>query len=51
MKKNNQDKQLMRSSSVEYLTFIASSGDGGINAIYEDENIWLSQKMMASFIK
>jgi hypothetical protein len=37
---------IIRSSSVEYLTFIASTGDGGINAIYEDENIWLSQKMM-----
>ena len=37
---------IIRSSSVEYLTFIASTGDGGINAIYEDENIWLTQKMM-----
>ena len=37
---------IIRSSSVEYLTFIASTGEGGINAIYEDENIWLTQKMM-----
>ena len=44
--KSNQDTQLIRSSSVEYLTFIASTGDGGVNAIYQDENIWLSQKMM-----
>ncbi|MCL1826688.1 MAG: virulence RhuM family protein [Candidatus Cloacimonetes bacterium] len=37
----------IRSSAVEYLTFISTTGDGGINAIYSDENIWLSQKMMA----
>ena len=46
MKKSNQDNKLIRSSSVEYLTFIAATGDGGVNAIYQDENIWLSQKMM-----
>lgn len=46
MKKNNPDNKLIRSSSVEYLTFIAATGDGGVNAIYQDENIWLSQKMM-----
>ena len=45
MKKNSNN--IIRSSSVEYLTFIAATGDGGINAIYENENIWLSQKMMA----
>jgi hypothetical protein len=37
---------LLRSSSVEYLTFIAATGDGGVNAIYQEENIWLTQKMM-----
>jgi hypothetical protein len=46
MEENN--KNIIRSSSVEYLTFIAATGDGGVNAIYQDENIWLSQKMMAS---
>lgn len=45
MKKNSNNNSL-RSSSVEYLTFIAATGDGGVNAIYQDENIWLSQKMM-----
>jgi hypothetical protein len=39
--------QSLRSSSAEYLTFIAATGDGGVNAIYADENVWLSQKMMA----
>ena len=38
----------IRSSAAEYLTFIAASGQGGIEAVYEDENIWLTQKMMAT---
>ncbi|MDR1145055.1 MAG: virulence RhuM family protein [Verrucomicrobiales bacterium] len=37
---------LTRSSAVEYLTFIAASGQGGVNAVYADENVWLTQKMM-----
>ncbi|GEM55881.1 virulence RhuM family protein [Flavobacterium branchiophilum] len=44
MAENN--KNIIRSSSVEYLTFIAATGDGGVNAIYQEDNIWLSQKMM-----
>lgn len=44
MEENN--RNIIRSSSVEYLTFIAATGDGGVNAIYQEENIWLSQKMM-----
>ncbi|MDO5638977.1 MAG: hypothetical protein Q4G28_03825 [Neisseria sp.] len=39
--------EIIRASAVEYLTFIAATGDGGVNAVYADENIWLSQKMMA----
>jgi hypothetical protein len=41
-------RELIRSSTAEYLTFIAATGDGGVEAIYSDENIWLSQKMMAT---
>jgi len=37
----------IRSSAAEYLTFITASGEGGVDAIYADENVWLSQKMMA----
>ncbi|WP_165062327.1 RhuM family protein [Adlercreutzia sp. ZJ154] len=37
---------IVRSSAAEYLTFIAAAGDGDINAIYADENVWLTQKMM-----
>ncbi|MBQ3225037.1 MAG: virulence RhuM family protein, partial [Oscillospiraceae bacterium] len=40
----------IRSSAAEYLTFIASTGDDekSIEMRYEDENIWLTQKMMAT---
>lgn len=38
----------IRSSAAEYLTFIAASGEGGVEAIYADEDIWLSQKMLAA---
>ncbi len=37
---------IIRSSAAEYLTFIAASGEGGVEAVYADENIWLTQKMM-----
>ena len=37
----------VRSSAAEYLTFITASGESGVEAIYADENVWLSQKMMA----
>ena len=39
----------VRSSAAEYLTFVASTGDSqdSFEMRYEDENIWLTQKMMA----
>jgi hypothetical protein len=37
----------IRSSAAEYLTFVAASGNGGVEALYADENVWVSQKMMA----
>ena len=39
-----------RSSAAEYLTYVASIGDqpDSIEMRYEDENIWLTQKMMAT---
>lgn len=39
----------IHSSAAEYLTFVASTGDSAesIEMRYEDENIWLTQKMMA----
>ncbi|MDO9012649.1 MAG: virulence RhuM family protein [Gallionella sp.] len=37
---------LVRSSAAEYLTFVAATGSGGVDAVYADESIWLTQKMM-----
>lgn len=37
---------ITRSSTAEYLTFITATGDGGVNAVYSYENVWLTQKMM-----
>ncbi|MCR4303219.1 MAG: virulence RhuM family protein [Gallionella sp.] len=39
---------LTRSSAAEYLTFVAATGQGGVEALYADENVWLTQKMMAT---
>ena len=36
----------MRFSAAEYLTFITATGESDVNAIYFDENVWLTQKMM-----
>lgn len=40
----------IRSSAAEYLTFVASTGgqESSFEMRYEDENIWLTQKMMAA---
>ena len=47
--KKIQHKIIIRSSAAEYLTFIAATGDNpdSIEMRYEDENVWLTQKMMA----
>ena len=40
----------IRSSAAEYLTYVAASGDDeeSVEMRYEDENIWLTQKMIAT---
>ena len=48
-KKNKQE--IVRSSAAEYLTFIAAHGEGGVEAVYADENIWLTQKMMGQLYR
>lgn len=45
MKKKN-EISIVRSSAAEYLTFLTATGQSDVNAIYADENVWLSQKMM-----
>jgi len=44
-KKPSKEVSLVRSSAAEYLTFVAASGSGGVEAVYADESIWLTQKM------
>ena len=41
---------LVRSSAAEYLTFVAATGkaQSSVEMRYEDENLWLTQKMMAT---
>jgi len=48
MKKNKEIT--IRSSAAEYLTYVAATGsnDESIEMRYENENIWLTQKMMAT---
>ena len=45
-----QSPPALRSSAAEYLTFIAATGSSkqSFEMRYEDENIWLTQKMMAT---
>lgn len=47
MAKRKQEISIVRSSAAEYLTFVAASGNGGVEAVYADQNVWLTQKMMA----
>ena len=38
---------LTRSSAAEYLTYVAAAGENGVELRHEDENIWLTQKMLS----
>ena len=48
--KKKKEELTIHSSTAEYLTYVASIGDqsDSIELRYEDENIWLTQKMMAA---
>ena len=48
--KDQKDISILRSSTAEYLTFVATRGDDETSTQmrYEDENIWLTQKMLAT---
>lgn len=50
MENKKKNEITTRSSAAEYLTFIASNGesDESVEIRYEEENIWLTQKMMAT---
>ena len=47
--KRKKEEITIRSSAAEYLTYVASVGEceNTVEMRYEDENIWLTQKMMA----
>ena len=49
MKYDNKKKadKLIRSSAAEYLTYVAAAGENGVELRYENENIWLTQKMLS----
>ena len=46
LKMKKQEIDIVRSSAAEYLTFITATGESDVNAVYCDENVWLTQKMM-----
>lgn len=50
MAKKKKNEVTIRSSAAEYLTFIASTGESqdSFEIRYEDEDIWLTQKLMAT---
>jgi hypothetical protein len=47
---NKKNEITIRSSAAEYLTYIASTGgnEQSFEMRYQDENVWLTQKMMAT---
>ena len=49
MPTENKDETAIRSSAAEYLTYVATMGDHeqSLEMRYHDENVWLTQKMMA----
>lgn len=49
-KSGKKQTSIVRSSASEYLTFVAAGGnlETSVEMRYEDENIWLTQKMMSA---
>ncbi|BBE51874.1 hypothetical protein OYT1_ch2359 [Ferriphaselus amnicola] len=45
---NTEKKLQIRNSTAEFLIFTGQSGEQSIEARYEDENVWLTQKLMAA---
>ncbi len=41
------NNKLIRNSTAEFLIFTAQAGEQSIEARYEDETVWLTQKLMA----
>lgn len=52
MKKKNDKKQLIvRNSTAEFLIFTTQAKEQGIEVRYEDDNLWLTQKMMGELFE
>lgn len=47
MPDNKKSHQLIRNSTAEFLIFTSQVGESSIEVCYEDETVWLTQKMMA----
>ncbi len=45
---SKEGKKLIRNSTAEFMIFTGQAGEKSIEARYEDESIWLSQKLMAA---
>ena len=48
LKKQDKGKQLIRNSTAEFLIFTGQAGEQSIEVRYEDETVWMTQKMMAA---
>ena len=48
MKKRKDGTLQIRNSTADFLIFTTQAGENGIEVRYEDETIWLTQKLMAS---
>ena len=46
-----ENNKLIRNSTTEFLMFTSQAGENSIEARYEDETIWLSQKLMATLFE
>ncbi|MBC8213851.1 MAG: virulence RhuM family protein [Candidatus Marinimicrobia bacterium] len=49
--KSKKDQQLIRNSTAEFLIFTSQEGENSIEARYEDETIWLTQKLIAELFE
>lgn len=45
---SDENKKLIRNSTAEFLTFTAQSGEQSIEARYEEDTVWLTQKLIAT---
>jgi len=51
IRSNEANSQLIRNSTSEFLIFTSQDGNNSIEARYEDETIWLTQKLIAELFE